>query len=388
MRQLLTMTGNDLRQRLRDKSVLIFGIVVPVALMLVLNLVFGDTGDVELGPVTVAASAPADDVSAQVVLDTITRIEGLDVTVDEVPADEVRARAESGEAQLGLLLPDGFGEDIDQGRGARIEIIEGDGAGMETDVLVAVVRGVGEQLTAGTVAAQAAAAAGVPPEDLGTIAQEVGETPPTVTTVEGTTATEQLGASAALVAGQAGLFLLFTVGFGVLAIINEREQGTFARLRSMPIPPGLIVASKALAGYVLGVVATLVLLLAGTLLFDVDFGSPPLVLLLVLCVVAAATSLTFVVVRVARSAEQAGVAQSIIAVVLGLAGGAFFPVTATGALSVALDLNPVSAFTRGLGISAGGGGLSDVAGPLLAMLGFAVVAAAVSRLVPDRGVAA
>ena len=388
MRQLLTMTGNDLRQRLRDKSVLIFGIVVPVALMLVLNLVFGDTGDVELGPVTVAASAPADDVSAQVVLDTITRIEGLDVTVDEVPADEVRARAESGEAQLGLLLPDGFGEDVDQGRGARIEIIEGDGAGMETDVLVAVVRGVGEQLTAGTVAAQAAAAAGVPPEDLGTIAQEVGETPPTVTTVEGTTATEQLGASAALVAGQAGLFLLFTVGFGVLAIINEREQGTFARLRSMPIPPGLIVASKALAGYVLGVVATLVLLLAGTLLFDVDFGSPPLVLLLVLCVVAAATSLTFVVVRVARSAEQAGVAQSIIAVVLGLAGGAFFPVTATGALSVALDLNPVSAFTRGLGISAGGGGLSDVAGPLLAMLGFAVVAAAVSRLVPDRGVAA
>ena len=388
MRQLLTMTGNDLRQRLRDKSVLIFGIVVPVALMLVLNLVFGDTGDVELGPVTVAASAPADDVSAQVVLDTITRIEGLDVTVDEVPADEVRARAESGEAQLGLLLPDGFGEDVDQGRGARIEIIEGDGAGMETDVLVAVVRGVGEQLTAGTVAAQAAAAAGVPPDQLGTIAQEVGETPPTVTTVEGTTATEQLGASASLVAGQAGLFLLFTVGFGVLAIINEREQGTFARLRSMPIPPGLIVASKALAGYVLGVVATLVLLLAGTLLFDVDFGSPPLVLLLVLCVVAAATSLTFVVVRVARSAEQAGVAQSIIAVVLGLAGGAFFPVTATGALSVALDLNPVSAFTQGLGISAGGGGLSDVAGPVGAMLGFAVVAAAVSRLVPDRGVAA
>ncbi|WP_230976563.1 ABC transporter permease [Georgenia wutianyii] len=388
MRQLLTMTGNDLRQRLRDKSVLIFGIVVPVALMLVLNLVFGDTGDVELGPVTVAASAPADDASAQVLLETLTRIEGLDVTVEEVPADEVRPMAESGQAQLGLLLPEGFGEDVDQGRGARVEIIEGDGAGMETDVLVAVVRGVGEQLTAGTVATRAAAAAGVPPEDLATIAREVGEAPASVMTVEGTTATEQLGASASLVAGQAGLFLLFTVGFGVLAIINERDQGTFARLRSMPIPPGLIVAAKALAGYVLGVVATLVLLTAGVLLFDVEFGSPLLVLVLVLCVVAAATSLTFVVVRVARTSEQAGVAQSIIAVVLGLAGGAFFPVTATGPLSVALDLNPVSAFTRGLGISAGGGGLSEIAGPVLAMLGFALVAAVASRLLPDRGVAA
>ncbi|HLT83153.1 MAG TPA: ABC transporter permease [Phototrophicaceae bacterium] len=388
MRQLLTIVGNDLRQRVRDRSVLIFGIVVPVALMFVMNLVFGDTDEVELGDVTVAASVADDDELGQALVGTLTRIEGLDVTVDRVAADEVRPRAEAGDAQLGIIVPTGFGDAVTRGEGATVDLVEGDGAGLETDVLVSVVRGVTEQMTAGTVAAGAAAAAGLPPEQLGAIAQQVAEAPPAVTTVEGTTATEQLDASAALVAGQAGLFLLFTVGFGVLSLINEREQGTLARLRSMPMRPGLIVTAKALAGYVLGVVATLVLLAAGTLLFDVDFGSPLVVLVLVLSVVAAATSLTFVVVRVARTSEQAGVAQSIIAVVLGMAGGAFFPVAASGAAAGILDLNPVAAFTRALGVSAGGGGLGDVTGPLLTMLGFAVVLAVVSRLVPDRGVAA
>jgi ABC-2 type transport system permease protein len=92
-----------------------------------------------------------------------------------------------------------------------------------------------------------------------------------------------------------------------------------------------------------------------------------------------------VIARVARTAEQASVAQSILAITLGMAGGAFFPVAAAGILGTILDLNPIAAFTRGLGVTAGGGGLADIAVPVASMLGFAVVAVLVSRLVPDRG---
>ena len=46
-------------------------------------------------------------------------------------------------------------------------------------------------------------------------------------------------------------------------------------------------------------------------------------------------------------------AQSILAMVLGIAGGAFFPVQGTGLAATLLDLNPIGAFIRGLGISAG-----------------------------------
>lgn len=387
MRQLAILTAADLRQRARDKSILIFGVIVPVALMFVMNLVFGNTDEVELGAVTVAASAPADDELGQVLLTTLTQVTGLDVTVDEVTAGDVRPRAEDGSAQLGILVPEGFSAAVTQGEAATLEIVEGDGAGLETDILISVVRGVTDRFTAAATASGAAAEAGLAPEQLAAVGQQVGSSEPAVTAVEGRTATEQLDASGTMVAGQAGLFLLFTVGFGVIALIGEREQGTMARLRSMPMRPGLIVAAKATSAYVLGVVATGVLLVAGSLLFGVTFGSPALVALLVLCVVAAATSLTFIVARVARTSEQASVSQAILAVVLGMSGGAFFPLAATGLAATVLDLNPIAAFTRGLGITAGGGGLGDLGVPIATMLGFAAVAAVISRLVPDRGAA-
>ncbi|MEE6281276.1 ABC transporter permease [Georgenia sunbinii] len=385
MRQLATMTAADLRQRVRDKSVLIFGVLVPVALMLVLNLVFGNAEEVELDSVTVAAAVASDDELGQVLLATLTEVPGLDVAVEQVPADDVRAWAEDGRAQLGIIVPEGFGAAVTQGQPATVDITEGDGAGLETDILVSVVSGVTDRFAAAATAGAAGAELGLSPQQLAEVGRQVGEADVAVTAVAGQTATEQLDASGTMVAGQAGLFLLFTVGFGVIALINEREQGTLARLRSMPMRPGLIVAAKALSAYLLGAASTTVLLIAGSVLFGVDFGSPALVLLLVLCVVAAATSLTFVVARVARTAEQAGVSQAILAVVLGMSGGAFFPLAATGLAATILDLNPVAAFTRGLGITAGGGGLGDLGPPVATMLGFAVVCTALSRIVPDRG---
>ena len=385
MRPLWIMTLSDLRQRIRDRSVLIFALVVPLSLMFVFNLIFGGAEDLALEPVTVAVSSPAADPLAQRVVDVLTRVDGLDVTVEAVAPEEARARAGSGRAELGIVVPDGFGEAVRRGRGAVVDVTEGDRAGIEGDILLAAVQGALDQRHAGAVTAAAAEEAGVPGDRLGPIAQQASAGAPAATLAEGPPSNEQLGITAALVAGQAGLFLLFTVGFGVLGLVAEREQGTLARLRSMPMRPGLIVAAKVLVGYVLGVVATGVLLAAGSLLFDVSFGSPAAVAVVVLCAVAAGTSLTFVIARVARTAEQANVAQSIVALLLGIAGGAFFPIAGTGLAGTLLDLNPIAAFTRGLGISSGGGGVADVGTPVAITLGFAVVCFGLSRLVPDRG---
>lgn len=392
MRQLLVMTGSDLRQRVRDRSVIIFAIIVPLALMGVLNLVVGQATSTELEPVTVAASAPDDQLSAAL-LGVLGQAGELEVTVEEVSAEQARERVESGQAQMGIIVPEGFAAAVQSGQAGEtgdvpeVTVIEGDAAGLEGDIVVAVLQGTLDRLSAGSVAATAGAQLDLPPSELAGIAQQVATGEPTLTLTEGQTSSEQLSPSAALVAGQAGLFLLFTVGFGVLGLLAERQQGTLARLRSMPMRPGLIVGAKALVSFVLGVVATAVLLTAGGLLFGVDFGSPLPVGLLILCAVTASTALMFIVARVARTAEQAGIAQSILAVVLGIAGGAFFPLTATGTAAAVLDLNPVAAFIRGLGITAGGGGVADIGVPVAIMLGAAVVFAVVSRVVPDRELA-
>jgi ABC-2 type transport system permease protein len=74
--------------------------------------------------------------------------------------------------------------------------------------------------------------------------------------------------------------------------------------------------------------------------------------------------------------------------VLGIAGGAFFPIQSSDFMAAILDLNPVGAFIRGLGISAGGGGIAEIGAPLAVMWGFAVVCTLASRFLPDRGAAA
>lgn len=385
MRPLLILTAGDLRQRVRDRSVLIFGIVVPIALMAVMNLVFADAEEIEFDHTTVAVAKPDDDQLAQVVVDVLGQVDVLEVTVTEVASDQVEPRVDAGQADMGLVIPDDFTATVTQGDGATLEVVQGEGAGVETDILTSVIQSVTDRFTSAAVAQQAGAELGMAEQELARAGQQVGQAEAVVTTTEGETATEQLGLGATMVAGQAGLFLLFTVGFAVLALINEREQGTLTRLYSMPLRRGLVVAAKALSAYVLGVAATSVLLVAGSLMFGVSFGAIPLVGLLVLCVVAAATSLSFIVARVARTAEQAGVTQAILAVVLGMFGGAFFQVSGDGVAGVLLDLNPIGAFTRGLGIVAGGGGLGDLGVPIGTMLGFAVIATVISRLVPDRG---
>ncbi|HJV99640.1 MAG TPA: ABC transporter permease, partial [Arthrobacter sp.] len=359
----------------------------PLSLMGVLNLAFGGFGPdtVELKPATVVASSEDAGPLGGALLGALDSLETMDVTVRSVPAADVLQETQGSGADLGLVIPAGFTAAVTSGQAVSVQVVEGGRQGIETDVLVSVVDSLLGQFGAGAVAALAGHSAGLPAQDLAALGQRIAAGAPALTLSAGQAAAEQLSLKGTLVAGQTGLFLLFTVGFGVLGLLAEREQGTLARLRSSPVAPRSIITAKALVGFILGIVATTVLLTVGSLLFGVSFGSPVVVGLLVVAIAAAATSMTFVVARLVRSAEQANVAQSILAMVLGIAGGAFFPVEASGFVAALMDLNPVGAFIRGLGISAGGGGPADVAAPLAVMLGYAAVCTLASRLIPDRG---
>ncbi len=183
------------------------------------------------------------------------------------------------------------------------------------------------------------------------------------------------------------MFMFFTVGFGVIGYLQERDQGTLTRLQSMPIPPSSIVAAKVVVSFVLGIVSTSVLLGVSSLLFGVSFGRVVPVAVLVSAAVAAATSLILVVVRLARSAEQASMANSILAIGIGTLGGAFFPISDSGWFSRVSDLTPPANFIRGLGITQAGGGVADLGDPLRSLAAFAVVAIVVATIVPSRAVA-
>ncbi|QGH70247.1 ABC transporter permease [Pseudactinotalea sp. HY158] len=371
--RLLTLTWADLRTQLRSPMVLLFAIVVPAALIVVLHLVFSSAVDGSSDEVVVAVTgltenadeepSPADPTAAAVA----GALRGLD-SVQVTDSGDARAAVAGGDADLGVLI-----------RGPRIELVRGDVSDIDASVVSSVVTGVAAGLRAVDVAVAAATELGVDPSGSGEVAGA------TLTTRPGQVADEQLDVGGALVAGQAGLFLLFTVGFAVLTLNTEREQGTLQRLYAAPMPRWLVIAAKALTAAILGCVATGILLVTGSVLFDIDFGAVPVVAGLVVAVVLAATSVAFIVARIARTAEQATMAQTVVALVLGIAGGAFSPLAATGIAARILDANPISAFSRGLGISSAGGGWAEVSGELLTMAAFTFGCLVVARLVPDRG---
>ena len=180
--------------------------------------------------------------------------------------------------------------------------------------------------------------------------------------LEETTAnSKELSADTFYSAGMAIMFLFLTVQFGVLGLLEERQNGTMGRLLAAPISRRSIVAGKALTSFVLGVVSMAVLVVGTTLLLGASWGNSLGVAILVLAGVIAAMGIMFVVAAVARTPEQAGNVQSIIAFVLAMLGGSFFPIAQAGGFIARLSLlTPHAWFLRGLGDLAAGGGVGAV----------------------------
>jgi ABC-2 type transport system permease protein len=185
--------------------------------------------------------------------------------------------------------------------------------------------------------------------------------------------TRELDQKSFFAAGMAVFFLFFTVQFGVTSLLEERNDGTLARLLAAPVSRASILGGKLLTSFVLGVISMAVLVIATTALFGAAWGNPFGVAILIVTAILAATGIMALIATLARNAEQAANWQSVTAVILGLIGGTFFPVSlAPGILSRLTFVAPQAWFLRGLG-DLRGGGVSAVWGPALAMLAFAAV---------------
>ena len=137
--------------------------------------------------------------------------------------------------------------------------------------------------------------------------------------------------------GMAVFFLFFAVEFGVRGLLEEREGGTLSRLLVAPVTPRSVIGGKALASFTLGLTSTVLLVLASTWLLNAQWGDPLGVALLILGGVLAAVGVTALVATLAKTTAQAGAYVSIVAMVGGLLGGTFFPISQAGLLGA----NPV-----------------------------------------------
>lgn len=377
MRAALTIAGKDLRLRMRDRSMFILGILAPFLLAVIFDLVLGGVAEDEFQPHVAVADLDQGPVAAGLVGVLRSLADDEVMVVDVVPsAEEARTAVEAGDVDAAFLIPEGFSDAVTSGRAASLEIV----GSVDAPISVAIAEAIARSFSAEVEAVQLAVAValeGTSPgsaAELGALAIQASATPSPISIADITAASRVLDTSTFFVAGMAVFFLFFTVNFGVLGLLEERQAGTLARLLAAPIPRFSVVVAKMAVSYVVGIVAMGVLVVASSLVLGARWGDPVGVAILVMAAVASAVGIVAVVVGLARTAEQAASLQAIIAVTLGMVGGVFFPTSLGGGFLATLALiSPHRWFMNGLADLAGGGGLGVIWPSVAGLLAFAIL---------------
>jgi len=386
MRATLLICAKDLKARLRDRSALLIGIVVPLGLALIFNSIFSGIGGNSKAIALGVVNADTGVASRQFVTGVLQAVgrSGLIAIHREPSLRRARALAAGGTLDAVIIIPAGFSARVQSQRPASMQVI----GNIDDPISAEVARSIAEGYAADlnrvrlSVATVAAGAPGAlpPPARLRALAARAAAAAAPVAVADVSAKSKELDQKSFFAAGMAVFFLFFTVQFGVTSLLEERNDGTMARLLAAPIRRGSILAGKLLTSFMLGLISMFVLVVATTLLFGASWGNPLGVTVLVVSAILAATAIMALIATLAKNAEQAGNWQSIVAVVLGLFGGTFFPVSqAPGILSRLTFIAPQAWFLRGLG-DLRGGSLSVIWVPALAMLAFAAVAGAIAML--------
>src|SRR5262245_57618349 len=118
-------------------------------------------------------------------------------------------------------------------------------------------------------------------------------------------------------------FLVLTVGW---VFVAERRQGTMIRLRAAPLTRGELLLGKFLPAFGVSLFQGAFLLVAGKVVFGLDWGPQPVWLLAVVFATAfAATGLAMLVASLAKTETQVAVYGTLLVLVLAGIGGSMMP---------------------------------------------------------------
>ncbi|MEA1903266.1 MAG: ABC transporter permease [Actinomycetota bacterium] len=384
------IASKDLKLRFRDRSAIIIGIIAPLVLAVIFNLIFGGAGDAAVGldldygmvdldqsQLTTEFTNVLEDVEEEGILN-------LDLYASRADAETA---IDEGDIDAFYLILEGFQQDVFTGSVPTIEVIGNVDAPISTNIAASIA----EQFSSGIEATQLAIQTAI----------QVGKAPPppdvdpssaafSYVMTDESAETRQLDATTFYAAGMSVFFLFFTVQYGVLGLIEEERDGTMVRLMAAPMPRSSIIVAKAILSFTLGVISMGVLIGATSLefLMGADWGAPAGVALLVITGILSGVGIMGLVASFAKTAEGAGSLGAIVAVILGMMGGVFFPLgSGDDLLSKLTFLTPHAWFMRGLGDLAGDAPWTNALPAAGAMLVFALVTGAISWVLLNRRLA-
>jgi ABC-2 type transport system permease protein len=185
--------------------------------------------------------------------------------------------------------------------------------------------------------------------------------------------------------GMALMFLMFTTSYGGRSLLAERSQGTLPRLLVSPTSTTQVMGGKVLGIFFTGAAQLFILIGASTLFFQLKWGDPLGVIVLVLAAVFAATGWGMLITAIARTPAQVSNLGSAIMLVFGILGGSFISLDQMpAAIRLFSRITPNAWGLDGFTTLALGNSLAQLGRPLLALTGMGAALFAVAVVLFNR----
>ncbi|HEX6478708.1 MAG TPA: ABC transporter permease [Ktedonobacteraceae bacterium] len=350
MKTIWYIAKKDLLQVLKDRNSFFLLLAVPLVLIAVIGLAFGNIFGSGSNQITITVAVNNQDtgyVGTSIVKALKIKTDQLQITVNQYKSpgqvtDQVANN--SSNVNAGVVIPAGTTDKVNtaaqngttpknlvqfyalpSNNDSRATIVQN----IVTNVLTSELAGnsavgqiysvcnqPGNHCAPGTINAQ-------------TIASNVGQ----VSIAGGHSAVQALTAGKAvkinsfdqLVPGYAVFFALFGINAAAATILQEKEDGTFRRLLIAPVQKYALLGGKLLAQFLLTLAQLVVLFVVGYFAFHLDIGSWPAVIALLICTSFATTGLGILLVSVVKTRRQLNPIVTLVVLITSAVGGAWWP---------------------------------------------------------------
>jgi len=284
MSQLIEITRLKIKLTLKDRGALIWMFLAPIIFAGVMILVFGNA-DKSTGEAKYPIDIVDEDKGHNAAM--LQELLKQDKTFELINSDYQKARQniQNGKTVLGLVIPAGFSQSIDEGKVQKLEVLKLQDND-NTIAMMAIVENYIYQLKLGVTAgneteAQLTARKLIPAEEGQTVKGKVQAA--FLTKMESTKigyqatkltpANMKLNALSSAAIGVFVMFIMFFVSGGAGSILEEKETGTWGRLLATPTGNNSILGGFILGSFLIGWIQTGVLILVSRYIFHVNWGS-------------------------------------------------------------------------------------------------------------------
>jgi ABC-2 type transport system permease protein len=398
MKKVMNICWKDLALLFRDRAALIFMLLAPFLLTLGMGAVTGSLsggGSSGVQDIPVVIVNQDEGVSGKQI---VAIFEGQDklfnvTTLADVAA--ARKKVEDDKAAAAVIVPTGFSDSLMPGSVVvPVEVYSNPGSPISASVVRSVLTGVLNQMETIPASLWVAVNQLQPnnPEEFNQqmipnlIAQAKQSQVISLQLAGASEEKEQpLNAMAYFAPGMAIFFLMYTVTQGGRSILAERDHGTLPRMLISPTSSAEILGGKLLSIVVMGILQVGVLILASSLLFQLNWGDPLAVVLLVVCVVLAATGWGILLASIAKTRYQVSNLGLALMLLFGILGGTFVGTGSfTGIMRMITKITPHAWALDGFTALNTGKALADILPSMAGLLAMAAILFVVSILVARR----